>query len=334
MKPRTHIIIFLFVASSLVIMAQKPDWNVNLANYEHRMSVTAVLEIDGVASADTNDLVAAFVNGETRGVGSPKVFVAALNKYLLLFQIGSNVAAGEVVNFKYYQNATGQITDVRRTEVYAADASLGSTNNPYIITKNFFVNAAPVAQNERFSIPENAPKDTEIGIVKATDKDSGQTVSFVLLVNDTANAPFSINSQSGLLTVKNTDSLDFERKALFVVNVLVKDSDAKSLTDTARIEIAISDVPESMPLPANNLITPNGDGINDYFQIDNPEVYTGFKLLVFNPSGEVVYSTDNYLNTWDGRKNGSPLPSGLYYYLFENNSTGIFYKGTISLKSK
>ncbi|QDA61415.1 T9SS type B sorting domain-containing protein [Hymenobacter jejuensis] len=71
-----------------------------------------------------------------------------------------------------------------------------------------------------------------------------------------------------------------------------------------------------------NIITPNGDGKNDVFFIDNVQLYAGNQLAIFNRWGKEVYSTTNYRNTWGGEG----LGAGMYYYLFKLPS-GTSYKG-------
>lgn len=57
-----------------------------------------------------------------------------------------------------------------------------------------------------------------------------------------------------------------------------------------------------------NVFTPNDDGFNQYFVIDNDLL--GSRLKVFNRWGRLVYESINYQNNW----NGGDLPPGVYYY--------------------
>jgi gliding motility-associated-like protein len=76
-----------------------------------------------------------------------------------------------------------------------------------------------------------------------------------------------------------------------------------------------------------NVFTPNGDGRNDLFMIRGLENYPGSKLSIFNLHGMLVYRSENYDNTWDGR--GAGL--GLYSYILEVNDKGRkkTYKGKL-----
>lgn len=63
-----------------------------------------------------------------------------------------------------------------------------------------------------------------------------------------------------------------------------------------------------------NVITPNGDGMNDYFQIDNANNFPDAKLFVYNRWGEKVFESDSYKNDWTPTK----LNSGVYYYVLSS----------------
>jgi gliding motility-associated-like protein len=79
-----------------------------------------------------------------------------------------------------------------------------------------------------------------------------------------------------------------------------------------------------------NEFTPNEDGSNDFFNIKCAEYYPHNKLEIYNRYGSLVYNTSNYKNTWkgvanvDGTFDGTVLPSGTYYYIFDiGDSKGV-----------
>jgi gliding motility-associated-like protein len=82
--------------------------------------------------------------------------------------------------------------------------------------------------------------------------------------------------------------------------------------------------------PAMPFFTPNGDGINDEWKVDNKKVASPFQLRIYNRAGSLVYSSDNYNNDWKGEFNGNPLPKGTYYYVIVD-AAGKKYTGTISI---
>lgn len=63
--------------------------------------------------------------------------------------------------------------------------------------------------------------------------------------------------------------------------------------------------------------TPNGDGINDYWQFDPPPEFSGYTLSslhVFDRYGLLVAQVEQGSLGWDGTFNGHPLPANNYWY--------------------
>ena len=83
------------------------------------------------------------------------------------------------------------------------------------------------------------------------------------------------------------------------------------------------------------LFTPNGDGKNDVFVLENlNELYPNCKVSIVNRWGNLVFESEGYINPWDGTlfNTGNPLPLGTYYYrleLTEDSSSDI--TGPISI---
>lgn len=80
----------------------------------------------------------------------------------------------------------------------------------------------------------------------------------------------------------------------------------------------------------SNVITPNGDGFNEYLKIFHIDNHSPCQVSVFNREGLLVYSSTNYNNNWDGKYNGKPLPEGVYYYVV-NCDDGLNKKGALSI---
>ncbi|MGN6179674.1 MAG: gliding motility-associated C-terminal domain-containing protein [Mucilaginibacter sp.] len=71
-----------------------------------------------------------------------------------------------------------------------------------------------------------------------------------------------------------------------------------------------------------NTFSPNGDGINDNWEIEALVTYPDCLLQVFDRYGQQVYKSIGYNKPWDGKCNGKVLPTGTYYYVLDlKNST-------------
>ncbi|MCD4709861.1 MAG: gliding motility-associated C-terminal domain-containing protein, partial [Bacteroidales bacterium] len=68
---------------------------------------------------------------------------------------------------------------------------------------------------------------------------------------------------------------------------------------------------------AFNVFSPNGDGINDYFEIENAERFPEMLVEVYSRWGDQLFSTVGYDsgNEWDGTARGKEAPVGTYYYI-------------------
>ncbi|MGB5646067.1 MAG: PKD domain-containing protein [Muriicola sp.] len=71
----------------------------------------------------------------------------------------------------------------------------------------------------------------------------------------------------------------------------------------------------------SNTMTPNDDGANDVFYIENIETFPNNYLTIYNRWGNIVYESRGYTNDWHGTYNGKPLPVGTYYYYIQLNDT-------------
>jgi len=94
--------------------------------------------------------------------------------------------------------------------------------------------------------------------------------------------------------------------------------------DSAKVKITVYD------LFVPSVITPDGDGKNDYFKIS--EIIGQVELIIFNRWGNEEYTNGNYLNDWNGLNNkGTELPNDTYFYVmkFEN---GKIKKGSVLIK--
>ncbi len=98
--------------------------------------------------------------------------------------------------------------------------------------------------------------------------------------------------------------------------------------DMAQVTITIQDT-RCLFIP--NIITPNGDGINDDFYIPclDTDEYQNNSIVIYNQWGTKVYEAAPYKNGtvtgWKGTLDGTPgrdLPDGVYYYIFKTSNSG------------
>jgi gliding motility-associated-like protein len=126
---------------------------------------------------------------------------------------------------------------------------------------------------------------------------------------------FTSNSQSPSVS----ESAITAMAGVYILTV----SDASGCTNIATTKIEVNGIIPSV-------ITPDGDGKNDYFVIG--EIIDKVELIIFNRWGNEEYTNRNYLNDWDGRNNkGKELLGDTYFYIlkFSNFKT---IKGSVLIK--
>lgn len=90
-------------------------------------------------------------------------------------------------------------------------------------------------------------------------------------------------------------------------------------------------VKEDLKLIPNNVITPNGNGKNDVWIIQNIDYYPNNKVQVFDRAGRIVFSTSNYKNDWDATYNGIPLAQAAYFYVIDMGKGYGLIRGTVNV---
>src|SRR5690554_3382159 len=123
-----------------------------------------------------------------------------------------------------------------------------------------------------------------------------------------------------------------------IYTAVITDNNGCVASDSIHIHLVLCDIVVS------GVITPNGDGLNDYLVIEQLGAYPNTSIWIYNRWGAEVYHSDDYQNDWDGRSEsrfnvgGDKLPESTYYYLIElggpsdSETYGKIYKGYFYLK--
>ncbi len=64
-----------------------------------------------------------------------------------------------------------------------------------------------------------------------------------------------------------------------------------------------------------NVFSPNNDGINDTWRINQLQYLANVAVEIYNRWGQIVYKSVGYSKPWDGTYNGNKVPAGTYYYI-------------------
>lgn len=116
----------------------------------------------------------------------------------------------------------------------------------------------------------------------------------------------------------NTTTYAYSTQGTYTVYLLVSNNGGCS--DTASLQVDIIEI----VIP--NIMTPNGDGYNDFFEITNIERLQNTNVTIYNRWGKKVLDANNYQNDWAGEK----YADGTYYYVITLGGETYFH-GTVTL---
>jgi gliding motility-associated-like protein len=134
------------------------------------------------------------------------------------------------------------------------------------------------------------------------------------------NTPYSVswnNGQSGI-------NLEGLTSGYFTATV----TDDNLCVEDFEIEVPAS-FNECINIPT--AFTPNGDGINDTWEIEGIEFYPAYNIKVFTKWGELIFSASAGDSSWDGTFEGKNLPSASYYYVIDLSDGSSLFKGLVTI---
>lgn len=151
--------------------------------------------------------------------------------------------------------------------------------------------------------------DTKVCLIDTTNPVPSTVADFTLGGMFTATpSGLSINAETGEIDLSSS------AEGTYVITYeIVSDENNCVVGNTNSVTITVE---SCVVIPRG--ISPNGDGMNDYFDLTVVGVR---KLSVFNRYGKEVYSFANYKKEWQGQdKDNNELPDGTYYYAIEKNN--------------
>jgi gliding motility-associated-like protein len=190
-----------------------------------------------------------------------------------------------------WDNGNGKTWNNVRTILFKYDAE-----SPYTIT---------LTGTDRFCGQVAATKNTQVYAIPKLElgKDTVLCSDDVLQIGTAYNPAYTYTWSTGETTAQINTRFVSQKYTLRV------DNNGCSAIDDINIKmlkICLIKVP--------NAFTPNGDGKNDKLMALNADLAKQFKLSVFNRVGELIFTTQNPLQGWDGNYKGQPADPGTYVW--------------------
>ncbi len=175
-----------------------------------------------------------------------------------------------------------------------------------------------------FTVADQATADYDLaeapgckGVALTTDNLSSNANSYLWLYNN--------ENQS---TSENTEFL-LPYDAIGEITLIASNTEGCNDTVSAQVGPFSFEAVFGIDLP--NVFSPNGDGINDFFEIPSSSALVEcIDLKVFNRWGMLMFESSGVYHSWNGRTfQGEPAEEGVYYYTVDVR--GTVYKGSVSL---
>lgn len=204
-------------------------------------------------------------------------------------------------------NVNGCLTDVDTAIVYVTEQPMAENDLNYEINPGETITFSTVLENDLlspafdFAICDFSPLDG-------------------LVVNPDGTFTYTAGEEPGMVSF------------FYVVC-----SNTCDVEDQAVVTITINDT-KCVFIP--NIITPNGDEANDYFEIPciDTDLFRENSLVIYSQWGDLVYEASPYSNdhavAWNGTLNGEmgkDLPDGVYFYIFKPGPNIPPMKGFIEI---
>ncbi len=195
---------------SVGLSAQPPSWQVYENEFEYTMTMVAYLNVNGTTLSNTDDMLAAFVDGECRGVAN-LIYAEATDSYFAYLTVFSNLTS-EMVDFKIYDSINNTITVADQILPFEINKHHGSISSDFGIS-----NPTPTFFKKN---------------VLSCDPSNGA----IMVVSDLYNAPFTIENGSQTLTTNISEDGTAQFDNLEIGTYILKINDSFKKTITIELE--------------------------------------------------------------------------------------------------
>ncbi len=225
--------------------------------------------------------------------------------------------------------------------IWSPAAGLSSTNNITTIAKPEVTTTYTVKVTDKFGCSDTA--SVIISILNNNEVKAGiAATGYICRAYDSVyfadNSTGNIakwqwdfgNGQTSIAAKPGVQNYQVQAgKNSYAVKLTVADS--TGCTDST---VHILNVVDNCYIAVPNAFTPNGDGVNDYLYPINAYKATNLLFNVYNRLGELVFTTTDMNNKWDGRRLGAEQSAGAYIWILQYNDAAgkkVFLKGTTIL---
>jgi gliding motility-associated-like protein len=187
--------------------------------------------------------------------------------------------------------------------------------------------------------PKDISKPTSTTVLSIEEVKANQIVASIIAAPVGGYAPLEVafatltdadvqvlwNFGDGTTSKENKPLHVFEKYGNYTVSLTLTDAKGKTYKDVRTIEVLANSAITNIP----TVFTPNNDGQNDFFYITGKNIES-FQLMITDIKGNVVYTSNNMEEKWDGKNQyGKLIPTGNYALVIVARGTdGRVYEHT------
>ncbi|WP_316796455.1 MBG domain-containing protein, partial [Pedobacter agri] len=236
-----------------------------------------------------------------------------------IFTLNASASSGLAVSYTSSDPTIARIINGNQVEILNEGRTTITANQSGNAN---YTAALPVSQN--LVITDNPLPLISIVSSKGSSIAKGETIQ--LTASGAVNYQWSLTG-SGIISGQSTPTLTIRPSVSSSYTVTGTNQFGRSATLTIRIEVKS----DYSVLNATNILTPNGDGVNDVWTVENIDLYPDNTVRIFDKAGKVVFSVKGYQNNWAGTFNGGNLTEGTYYYIIDFGQGIGVKKGYITI---
>lgn len=291
-----------------------PTTSTQILSYQYRY-----LDSAGCWSATEADSLVLFATPPAPTIATTDSLTCAGGSITYVASTASQDPTNPVVDYRWLSQSTGNrlstgptytTTDTSLTIAVVAITSNGCLSPPSISPRLRWRPTPPIGllNPERYFCPESPPLTYRATAGYTTYNwlvTGGTVVSNYPNEADSVRIMWDEQSRNRSLSVRIQNQFGCENTSQ-AVSILF---DSLAADPNSNCDI------RNFPIKAPNVITPNGDGINDVFIIDRAALYPDARLRIFNRYGVVVHESMSLLTPWSA----TGLPAGTYFYLIQGS---------------
>ncbi len=233
-----------------------------------------------------------------------------------LFDIATLTVSGTGTDRSIALTPNANEFGIANITIQVSDGALNSSET-FQVTVNA-INDLPTALTlSNQTIADEQEAGALVGDLVTADNDSDDTHTYTLVSGDGAddNDAFAIAGE----TLVTDEELDFEEAETRTVRIRTTDAAGEFIEEVFVITLTSDPTAD---LGIVTAFTPNGDGVNDTWIIDNITLHPNARVSILNREGKVVFESIGYEVPWDGTFEGRELPLDTYYYVIDLEDSG------------